>query len=551
MKRIALTIGTFATMLVLAAPSAGFAAGPAATPMTVMSEGFESASTKYVTAPIDIPPSTLGSTWGYWAPVSVATGGGAFGRAHTGLRGLWCDGTDSGAVTGAGIWSGVPLTYNPYSAGTATFDLTQTADLYTSSLDFWYTLPSRGSADMDSFNVLTSSMADPSDNQGNSTFPLTADKAWTHISIAITDGAKAQIVRASSKVRFAWIDNLLDADPWSVGQGPTIDDVAVTGWRYGPVRLLTAATAADGVTLTWSKPLRAPASTLAEDRAISYRVWRAPAGTTATNSAAWTLLTPTNAANADATISLVDSSAVALTSYTYLVQPWEPGASARYGMPQTVAAKMAGVASSMTFTSPTTSAFSGPATVSGSLKTATGAALAGRKVDIASSVDGKKNWKALTTAVTLSTGAFSRLVAPTTKTYYRATFAGNAANAAAATIAVSAILPRVYLTMPSAPTTAVHAHAFTSVGYLRPYHGVGSYPVTIQCYRYERQSNGSYRWILRRNVAAKAYYYVSTTTRYVGSVSLPYAGKWAIRAYHATDSANAATYSTFHFLTAK
>ena len=544
MKRIALTIGTLATMLVLATPVAGFAAGPAATPMTVMSEGFESASTRYVAAPIDLGTGSLGSTYGYWARVAVAAGG----RAHTGVWGLWCDGTDSKAVTG--FWSGVPLTYNPYSAGTATFDLTQTADLYSSTLDFWYTLPSRGTADMNSFNVLTSPLVDLFDNRGNSSFPLTADKSWRHEYIPIVDGLSAQIVRMASTVRFAWTDSYDSFEP-AVGQGPTIDDVSVTGWRYGPVRSLTAVAATNGVTLKWSKPLRASASTLAEDRPISYRVWRAPAGTTVANSAAWTLLTPTNAANADAAISLFDSSAVALTSYTYLVQPWEPGAGTGYGMLQTVAAKMAGAASSMTFTSPTTSGFSGPATVSGSLKTATGAALAGRNVDIASSIDGKKTWKALATAVTLSTGAFSKAVAPTVKTYYRATFAGNATNASAAAIAVSAILPRVYLTTPSAPTTAVHAHAFTSVGYLRPYHGVGSYPVTIQCCRYERQSNGTYRWILRRNVAAKAYYYVSTTTRYVGSISLPYAGKWAIRAYHAADSSNAATYSTFHFLTAK
>jgi hypothetical protein len=34
-------------------------------------------------------------------------------------------------------------------------------------------------------------------------------------------------------------------------------------------------------------------------------------------------------------------------------------------------------------------------------------------------------------------------------------------------------------------------------------------------------------------------------------VSLPYAGKWRIRAYHAADSKNAATYSGYRYLSVR
>ena len=80
--------------------------------------------------------------------------------------------------------------------------------------------------------------------------------------------------------------------------------------------------------------------------------------------------------------------------------------------------------------------------------------------------------------------------------------------------------------------------------------GLGTYPVKLQCYLKQRQSNGTYRWVLRKTVSARAAD-SSTYTKVTGKFSLPNAGKWRIRAYHAADSKNAATYSSYRYLSVR
>jgi hypothetical protein len=113
--------------------------------------------------------------------------------------------------------------------------------------------------------------------------------------------------------------------------------------------------------------------------------------------------------------------------------------------------------------------------------------------------------------------------------------------------------PKVTLTTPSVPTWAAHGHKFTAYGYLKPRHAVGSYPVKLQCYRYEKLRTGHYGYVLRKTVSAKAYNYHPrvgrTYTKYSVRLSLPYKGKWRIRAYHAPDSTYAPTYSGYHYIT--
>jgi hypothetical protein len=84
----------------------------------------------------------------------------------------------------------------------------------------------------------------------------------------------------------------------------------------------------------------------------------------------------------------------------------------------------------------------------------------------------------------------------------------------------------------------------------RPRHVAGTYPVKLQCYRHEKQRNGTYKWVLRKTVSAKAANY-STYTKVTAKVSLPYAGKWRIRAHHVADSKNAATYSSYRYVSVR
>ena len=202
--------------------------------------------------------------------------------------------------------------------------------------------------------------------------------------------------------------------------------------------------------------------------------------------------------------------------------------------------------SAMTLAVPAVSAY-GVATLSGSLKTSAGGALGGRPVAIQYSYD-NRTWTTLGTVTTLSTGGFTKAIAPTRRTYYQASFAATSVNGAVRATATT--LPRVYLSTPLAPTTALHGHAFVSAGYLKPRHTAGTYPVLVQAYRYERLRSGAWAWVLRRTYSGKAANY-SNYTKYTSSLALPYAGKWHIRAYHATDSLNAATSTSFRYLVVK
>ena len=111
----------------------------------------------------------------------------------------------------------------------------------------------------------------------------------------------------------------------------------------------------------------------------------------------------------------------------------------------------------------------------------------GCAVQLQSSSDGKTFKNTGTPYTTAKGGAFSFSVAPTAKTFYRVHFSGSGNYYLSATSAAIYLMPRVYLSAPSAPSTASHGRAFTSVTYLKPRHTVGSYPVKILCYRKERQ----------------------------------------------------------------
>jgi hypothetical protein len=81
---------------------------------------------------------------------------------------------------------------------------------------------------------------------------------------------------------------------------------------------------------------------------------------------------------------------------------------------------------------------------------------------------------------------------------------------------------------PSTPgpiATLRHGKSFTAFGYLVK-HTSGTSPVTLQFYRYQ-----SGHWILRKSTTAKAST-VLTFSKYSASTSVPYSGKWRVRARH-------------------
>jgi hypothetical protein len=79
---------------------------------------------------------------------------------------------------------------------------------------------------------------------------------------------------------------------------------------------------------------------------------------------------------------------------------------------------------------------------------------------------------------------------------------------------------------PSTPSTVKHGRSLTAFGYIVR-HKSGTYPVTLQFYRYEHG-----HWRLRKSVSAKA----STFSKYSRSTSVPYSGKWRVRARHKVGS---------------
>jgi hypothetical protein len=78
---------------------------------------------------------------------------------------------------------------------------------------------------------------------------------------------------------------------------------------------------------------------------------------------------------------------------------------------------------------------------------------------------------------------------------------------------------------PQAPSSVRHGASFTTYGYLIR-HTAGTYPVTLQFYRYQ-----SGHWVLRKSTSAKASN-VLTFSKYAASTSVPYSGQWRVRAAH-------------------
>ncbi|MBA4370816.1 MAG: hypothetical protein C0418_04480 [Coriobacteriaceae bacterium] len=99
-------------------------------------------------------------------------------------------------------------------------------------------------------------------------------------------------------------------------------------------------------------------------------------------------------------------------------------------------------------------------------------------------------------------------------------------------VPVTPALPGHTLYTPVAPSTVYYGRTFTMYGFLKPRHKAGLYSVKLEGYRYERQSNGTYKWVRRATWYAKNYNYSTYTKSIKTGAVLKLRGKWKVRAVH-------------------
>ncbi|TLM80587.1 MAG: hypothetical protein FDZ70_00090 [Actinobacteria bacterium] len=282
------------------------------------------------------PPA--GMTMGRYGLYSTAFWGRITRRNHTGggTYGLWCAGVQGvTTVTPSGVPTEYPVTFK-YPIGTdgsSTVDVTQTADYYSSTLQFFYTMPTLGNSDAESFNVMWFAASPTYPRDVHVGWPRTADSVWSTGTFSLTATSnEVNLSRKAGFVRFGFSDRTYSNEgATKTGQGATVDDITISGFKYGPVRTVTTDQPGVAARLAWSPPYRATDSTLEETRPITYRVWRA---TGFGPSFSWSERTTARTA----ATSFVDTSVAEGATYTYLVQAWDEGSGAGYGEVTTRAA---------------------------------------------------------------------------------------------------------------------------------------------------------------------------------------------------------------------
>lgn len=176
-----------------------------------------------------------------------------------------------------------------------------------------------------------------------------------------------------------------------------------------------------------------------------------------------------------------------------------------------------------------------------------GVGLSGQSIILQSAAPGGSFRDTAFVATTDAGGVFSFSVKPTSKTYYRARFAGTATYHGSGPTASVYALPRVYVRTPIAPKKMRPGRSYTVYGYLKPRHASGTKPVQVKCYK--KNSAGVYKY--HHTVYAKVSDYYSYS-KYKAKVKLPHRGKWRLRAYARADSQHASSWSSgYDYVTVK
>ena len=289
------------------------AVGPSNVPVVAKVYTFEPSGLSADSISMTLGSSPENRTY-WWGRTSAA--------AHTGSWALWCAG--SGAAWPS--WSG-------WTRGNANFTLPDTSNWYQSDFSYWYIYPSKT---VDSTFVLRwfGSPKDPTtdvaDSQISTLTPPGVTSTWTQVSVHRTGGTDGQQPMASGagSVQFSF-DNIFGAGS---AAGPTIDDVTLSGWKYGPARSVAAVRAASPATtvnVSWLAPYSAPApNTTPDARTIDYHVWRYDFST-ATSTDVGTVQTPG--------VAFSDTSAPADHVLRYTVQAVDPSNASYLGQPSNAA----------------------------------------------------------------------------------------------------------------------------------------------------------------------------------------------------------------------
>jgi putative cell wall-binding protein len=317
--RLIVLAATFAAALLLYVQVA--IAAPPSSPMTITTSTFEDA---YPYGFTDIYARNIQGeepTVAYWGRISEVK--------RTGTYSLWCAGRayPGDAVRPYGLY---PLT----TRGRAYKNLPDVADYYSATLSFYYLLPSRGAADLDSFVLRTSAIDAAGDPVGSSMtisdFPLTSASGWTNKQFDLSSpSGEVNLSRKASRFTFDFFDYIeYDGQTPASGYGASIDDVVVSGYKYGPVRALSGSfggsPGAWTISLGWQRPYRATNSTDLEERAVGYKIWRS-----VKNSGVWVDLTPSGPVSVStgnpSAVFFDDGPFVDYVTYTYVVVPYDAG----------------------------------------------------------------------------------------------------------------------------------------------------------------------------------------------------------------------------------
>ena len=210
------------------------------------------------------------------------------------------------------------------------------------------------------------------------------------------------------------------------------------------------------------------------------------------------------------------------------------------------------LATALSLSAPSVSSY-GSARLTGRLADASGKlTVSDRSVVLEYSRDNSA-WTYLATVLTSKRDAlggwyFEYLARPTTRTYYRASFSGDAVFAGS-TSGVRAVLPKVRLTRSTEWTILYRYKTYYGAGLIEPKHSSVDGRVVIRAYK--KAADGRYYY--KKSFTAYYSYYSSMKTRYRAPVRFGQydRGTWRLVARHAADSTNALTDGIADYLTVR
>ena len=473
MRTRLIALPALAVALVFSVAASALAAAPPSSPAVIQSVTFESSS----------PSDTLEVDNAYNpddAPLDAPKWGAIAAQRHSGSYGLWCAGSLPGA-------------YPDYPAGThgiAYFRVLDAADWDESYISFSYIEPSRKALD-GPLNPFRVSWGDGSREPTASTLPTgyvdaNLPLAATWRTVSIQRGVFGAPPLDSGWFRFSFLSK---PDAIGAGQGVTIDDIAVTGYKYGAVNNLTAARQhgdLSTVVVDWDAPYARGTGT-PDSRDIWYRVWRHDMSANT-----WTEVTTSRVA----TTTFTDSGVPLAGTYQYTVQGWDASGETAWGknatsgsvqqaVPQFISASVA----------PTSVKYGGQSTVRAVLLDEVGELWGSRQasIGIQRRLSGG-SWTTIAGGVSeIATGTYSAIVQSTVSADYRLYHQTSGVGSGPVHVTAAP-----YLTSPSTPSKVKRNRYFTVSGKVSGVPGV-SRSVTLRLYRKKSSSV----WVLSSSTVVR------------------------------------------------